>query len=34
MAGRKPAVPPSQVIDAVLLFKDNVINENGSKYVL
>jgi len=33
MAGRKPAVPPSQIIDAVLLFKDNVINhENGSMF--
>lgn len=33
MAGKKPAVPPSQIIDAVLHFKDNVINhENGSMF--
>jgi len=33
MAGRKPAVPPSQIIDAVLIFKDDVINrENGSMF--
>lgn len=33
MVGRKSAVPPSQIIDAVLHFKDNVINhENGSMF--
>lgn len=33
MAGRKPAVPPSEVINAVIQFKESIIhvNHNGKK---
>jgi hypothetical protein len=30
MAGRKPAVDPSRIINAVLQFKDRVIDINAS----
>jgi hypothetical protein len=31
MAGRKPAFDPSRIINAILHFKDRVIDLNGSK---